>query len=231
MMEQDFVYWRHRTPIGIKVEEISGGARYGGGEHSTWVSLARQVYCENGRDGFRGLEYYDNGAPYLSGELTRISITHTEGLYAVATLPKTPEVDLRTFAPRAAVGIDAERRDREQVLRVRERFLSPEEMAFVPAEDVAANITAWTAKEALLKAALNPAMDIRGDIRIQSLPTPMPVRKGANGKPLFEYTLGKAEITVEGKKYPMELFCYDSDDCRVTIAYSPKCAKFIRNAD
>lgn len=223
-MEQDFIYWRHRTPIGIKIEEVSGGARYR--EESTWLTVAEQVYCENGRDGYRELEHFDNGAPYLAGEDTRISITHCRGLLAVATLPRTPEATLHSFEPRTAIGIDAERRDREQVLRLREKFLSEDELAIIPADDLTANITAWTAKEALYKAALGGGADWREDYRIYSLPTPMQVTKGADGKPQFLYTEGKAMIRRDGREYDMNLFCYDSDDCRVTVAYSPKCAKF-----
>lgn len=226
-MEEDFIYWRHRTPVGIKIEEISGGARYR--DPQTRMSLARQIYCENGREGYRELEHFDSGAPYLAGEQTRISITHTEGLYAVATLPRTPEAELIRFEPRTAMGIDAERLDREQVLRLREKFLNADELAMIPADDLTANISAWTAKEALFKAALTPGLDWREDYRILSLPTPMTVSKGADGKPNFEFTEGKAVIRREGKDVDMRLFCYDSEGCRVTLAYSPKCAKFMKN--
>lgn len=226
-MEQDFIYWRHRTPVGIKVEEVSGGARFS--NWSTWLSMATQVYCENGRDGYRSLEHYDSGAPYLDGELTRISITHTQGLLAVATLPKTPEADLRVFSPRTALGIDAERRDRAKVLDLRERFLSESELKLVAPDDLTANITAWTAKEALYKAALTPGLDWRKDMEILSLPTPMTITKGDDGKPRFHYTCGQARLHLADGRYDMELFCYDSDDCRVTLAYSPKCAKFMKN--
>ena len=222
--EQDFIYWRHRLPVGIKVEEVSGGARYT--DPATWLSLARQIYCENGREGYREMEYFDNGAPFLSGEDTRISLTHTAGLLAVATLPPTPEADLRHFSERAAMGIDAERRDRTQVINVRERFLNDEELALVDAADLVANITAWTAKEAVYKAAMTPGLDLRRDIRLRSLPAPMKVSKGSGGKPVFEYTLGEATVTIDGREVAMSLFCYDSDDCRITVAYTPNCAKF-----
>lgn len=227
IMEQDFIYWRHRTPVGIKVEEISGGARFT--SMSTWLEMARQVYCENGRDGYRSLEHYDNGAPYLEGEQTRISITHCPGLLAVATLPKTPEADLRLFTLRTAMGIDAERRDRRKVLDVRERFLSAEELDLVPADDLVAHISAWTAKEALYKAALTPGLDWRQDIILLSLPQPMTVTKGADGPPRFHFATGQARLVIEGVSHDMELFCYDSDDFRITLAYSPKCAKFMKN--
>lgn len=225
-MEEDFVYWRHHTPVGIKVEEISGGERYS--DAKTWLALAQQIYCENGKEGYRPLEHFDNGAPYIDGDPSRISITHTTGLLAVATLPKSPETDLRHFSERTAMGIDAERRDRKQVLDVRERFISEKEMELAKEDDVEANIALWTAKEALYKAAMTPGLNLKNDILVVSLPSPMIVSPDKNNKPIFTYTEGKARICVEGKWHNMLLFSYDSDDCRVTLAYSPRCAKFMK---
>ena len=108
-METDFIYWRHLTPVGIKVEEITGREDKSG---LVWLDMARQIYCENGRDGvFRAVLHLDSGVPLLDGEQTRISVTHTDGLLAVASLPKTPEADLREFSLRTSLGIDAERRE------------------------------------------------------------------------------------------------------------------------
>ncbi len=36
----DFIYWRHPTIPGIKVEEITGGEYYKG---KVWLDMARQV--------------------------------------------------------------------------------------------------------------------------------------------------------------------------------------------
>ena len=121
-MEKDFIYWRHHTPIGVKVEEISGGADRSG---AVWRAMALQVWKENGRDGYRDLDHTEQGAPLLYAEHNRISLTHTQGLLAVATLPPTPECPLEVFAERTALGIDAERADRAQTLKVRERYLGP----------------------------------------------------------------------------------------------------------
>lgn len=166
-MEEDFIYWRHPTVPGIKVEEVTGGDRYKG---NVWRSMAEQVYCENGREAYREIGHFADGAPFLFGETSRISITHCAGLYAVATLPPTPEVELSQFSRRAAMGIDAERMDRAQVLGVRERFLSPDELAMIAADDVQANVLAWTIKEAAYKAALHPGLDLRSDIIIRKMP-------------------------------------------------------------
>lgn len=214
-METEFIYWRHKIPSGIYIEEISGGA---GKSPAVWLTMARQIYCENGPDGFRDIGHFENGAPFLFNCPSRISVTHTDGMFAVASLPKTPEADLRVFSERTAMGIDAERADRQQVIRLRERFLNAEELAMVPADSVTANILAWTAKEALYKAALNTSVNWRSDLRIITLPDPE------------KNTTGEAEIILtSGEKAAMELFSYISDDYIITLAYSPRCAKFKKN--
>ena len=47
---EDFVYWRHPTLPGIKVEEVTEGEDFKG---PAWLDMARQIYCENGRDEYR----------------------------------------------------------------------------------------------------------------------------------------------------------------------------------
>ena len=237
-METEFIYWRHPTPVGIKVEEISGMENKSG---KLWRDMALQIYCENGVDGFREIGHFANGAPFLFGLTSRISVTHTAHLLAVATLPKTPEANLSQFAPRTAMGIDAERLDREQVLRVRDKFLS-EEKAIVSEDSLEANIIAWTSKEALYKAAMTEGLDFRNDITIKSLPA---IDRQMNLPGAPAPVIGKAQVLVadmrnhqdespatEIKKevVEMELYSYESEGCCVTIAYSPKCAKFGRKA-
>lgn len=207
-----------------------------------WRDMAMQIYCENGVDGFREIGHFANGAPFLFGLTSRISVTHTAHLLAVATLPKTPEANLSQFAPRTAMGIDAERLDREQVLRVRDKFLSDEEKAIVSEDSLEANIIAWTSKEALYKAAMTEGLDFRNDITIKSLPA---IDRQMNLPGAPAPVIGKAQVLVadmrnhqdespatEIKKevVEMELYSYESEGCCVTIAYSPKCAKFGRKA-
>ena len=91
--------------------------------------------------------YTLQGAPYIEGESVNLSITHTQQVVALAT-------DCCHV-----VGLDAERLDRHQVLRVREKFLNAAEQAFVPVEDLPAHVIAWTAKEAVIKAERNSAID------------------------------------------------------------------------
>lgn len=223
------------------MEEVTDGAGRSG---NVWLEMALQIYCENGKDNYREIGHFHNGAPFLYGYQGRISITHCPGLLAVATLPPTPEVELGMFYERAALGIDAERADRSQVLKVRDRFLSGEEQAMVPAEDTEANIIAWTAKEAALKAVLNPSIDWRGEIRLLRMPRLGPAVAAfdleefhvANKDELLEKVTGKAEVILRTgedsheEKVKLTLYCYRSDDHIVTLAYSPKCAKFGRNS-
>ena len=115
-METEFIYWRHHTLPALRsrrsVAEKTVRCRYGGRWHIRSIR-------KTGAEVYREIGHFRNGAPFLIGENGRISITHTERFLAVATLPPTPEVDLSEFTERAAMGIDAERADREQVLKVR----------------------------------------------------------------------------------------------------------------
>lgn len=221
-METEFIFWHHPTPVGIKVDEVSGMENRSG---NLWRTMALQIYCENGRDGFREIGHFPNGAPFLFGATTRISITHTDHLLAVASLPKTPEAGLSEFNPRTAMGIDAEKLNRSQVLKIRERFLSPEELAIVNVESLEDNIIAWTCKEALYKAGMTEGIDFRADIILHSLPC---IDREMNLPGAPEPILGKATLHLPSGEYEMELYSYESDDCCVTLAFSPKCAKFGR---
>lgn len=223
-METEFIYWPHHTPVGIKVEEVSGMDTKSG---KVWREMAKQIYCENGKDSYRDLGHFTNGAPFVFGSPSRISMTHTDHLLAVATLPKTPEADLSKFNPRTAMGIDAERLDRNQVIRVRNKFLSDAETGLVPENDMEKNIIAWTCKEAMYKAGMTDGVDFKDAITIEQLPE-IDRKMNLPGAPAP--ILGKGTILLTTEKgtsrLEMELYSYQSDDYCVTLAYSPKCAKF-----
>ena len=87
------------------------------------------------------------GAPSLDGMGVNISITHTMQLVALA------------WNEHHVIGLDAEQCDRAQVVKVRDKFLNSSEKAFVDVDDLAAHIIAWTAKEAVIKAERNSAID------------------------------------------------------------------------
>lgn len=232
-MEQDFIYWRHPSLPGIKIEEISGGERYTG---STWLDMAYQIYCENGKESYRDIGHFKNGAPFLYNSNARISISHCKGLLVIATLPDTPEVNLSEYTDRAAMGIDAERYDRAQAAKLRSRYLNEDELHMIAAEDIEGNVMAWTIKEAVYKAGLVTGIDFRKDIKIERFPKPGPAVPIYNPKE-FDYDgsgrgftddyYGRAILTTsQGEEHTFILYSYRSDDFIITIAYSPRSARF-----
>lgn len=93
------------------------------------------------------LAYNEQGAPFVEGIDVNISISHTQRLVVLA-------VDLER-----TIGVDAEQADRHQVLRVRDKFLNASEKRFIAPDDLAAHVIAWTAKESIIKAERNSALD------------------------------------------------------------------------
>ena len=85
------------------------------------------------------IAYHDDGAPYLPDSSLSLSISHTNG-YAAVLLQE-----------QGAVGIDIEYRS-DRVLKIRSRFMSPEENASVgPDYETEHLLVHWCAKEALFK--------------------------------------------------------------------------------
>lgn len=218
----EFVTWHHKTYVGIKIDEVFGMDSKTG---RVWESLAKQIYSEQGGEYYPVIEHFENGVPYLEGYPGRISVTHSAHLLVVAALPKTPEVNLEEFNLRSAMGVDAESLQREQVLKIRHKFLSEDELKMIPEDDVRLNVLAWTAKEALYKATLGNAKDFCREIKIHKLPV---IQKD----PLkgSEEVLGLAYVTLTDKNpeepIPMKLYSYESYGCAVTLAFSPKCARY-----
>ena len=240
-METEFIFWRHATSAGIQVEEICGGEDKSA---RLWKAMALQVFGENGSDRFRTISHQESGAPLLDDSAQRISVSHTAHFMVIAMLPRTPEADLTQFGLRTAMGVDCEPADRAQTLRVADRVMSAPELQLVEeyaaalqAGDahhppmleeearVLANVLAWTIKEALYKAALTPGLDFRTALVIDTLPE-------ICGHPLVKsprYGSGRIILPDGGEEVQMELFSYMSEGHVVTLAYSPKCAKFSRN--
>lgn len=203
--EDEMTYWRHHTPIGVKVEEISGGNRY---SRRVWEIMARQVWSENGYDGdYRTIVHADNGAPLLEDSRQRISISHTDGKFVVATLPATPGIDLQNYEPYAAMGIDTERADREITDDVFSRIFSTQEQTLIkPAE----RILGWVCKEALYKAALGLSKSWADDYTIIALPD------------ADREITGKAEININADREPFTLYAWKSGKHIIAIALAEK---------
>ncbi len=226
---EEFVYWAHPTTVGINVEEVSGGE---GRSAKVWLPMAKQIFAENDKEGnYREIIHTESGAPLLGDSARRISVSHAPGLLVVAMLPPTPETDLEKFSISTALGVDTERRDRAQVLKIRDRFLSEEEASMIPKDDVEINILAWTVKEAVFKALLSEGVDFRRDIRIERLPelADYPLQKKRTGHVSAirsgSDTLKGQDSSSSEEKVELELFAYRSDDHIVCLAYSKEASQ------
>jgi phosphopantetheinyl transferase len=105
------------------------------------------------------LSHLPNGVPYIEGYPHNISLSHTKGFIAFVAHPK----------PHPA-GIDIEYRG-ERVLRIRERFLSPEENAAIDESHVAEHLLLhWCAKETLYKLLSTSGVDFRRELHIMPFP-------------------------------------------------------------
>lgn len=197
---------------------------------NVWLEMARQIFSEQLAERYRVIEHFPSGAPYIEGYPGRISVTHTKHFFAVAALPKTPEMNLEVFNVRTAMGIDSESLEREQVVNVRSKFLSESELQSIPENDLTANILAWTAKEALYKAALTPGLDFKNNLVLQKISSlhPDPEKNSPLnlGEALIIFPNSETENIVTENIVKMYLYSYESYGNCVTIAISPKCARF-----
>ena len=108
------------------------------------------------------LSHTGQGAPMVAGSDMNITISHTMRLVVLA------------LNGSHVIGVDAELCDRQQVIRVRDKFLNSSEKQFIVPNDLAAHIIAWTAKEAVIKAECNSALDWTEGICLEPF-TPDPV--------------------------------------------------------
>lgn len=85
------------------------------------------------------LEHSVNGAPFSNDIEGSISISHSKGTLAIAhSMQRNFGIDIEHVSPR--------------VIKIRDKFLSPEEKLKIAEADIVAHTRAWTAKEALFKA-------------------------------------------------------------------------------
>ncbi len=220
------MYEREVAPSGIAIEEI-----YGADEKSAkvWKLFAMQIFSEAEGD-YRSIEHFENGAPYLDGVPQRISVSHTSHCLVVASLPKTPDIELSEVNVRTALGIDLEKSDRAQVLKIRDKFLCEDEMKLLPAiqniekasaEEIEQHILAWTCKEALYKAAMGGATDWKEDYRIIELPQIANDLKRATSE-----KYGKGIVKVGDCEMELMLSSWSFLGHLVTLAFSYKIARY-----
>ncbi|MDE6552742.1 MAG: 4'-phosphopantetheinyl transferase superfamily protein [Muribaculaceae bacterium] len=223
---EDFMYERETAPSGVAVETI-----YGADEKSAkvWKLFALQIFSEAEGD-YRSIEHLECGAPVLDGIAQRISISHTPHCMVIASLPKTPDIDLTCVNARTALGIDLEKKDRSQVLKIRDKFLSDNEKSLLPEvkdidnateRDVMTHILAWTCKEALYKADMGNARDWKEDYRITKLPLIASSIKSASSN-----KYGRGLIKTADGDMEMLLSSWEFEGHIVTLAFSGKIARY-----
>lgn len=104
-------------------------------------------------DGDAILSHTQEGAPFIIGKEHHISITHSQGIVALAVSRNTP------------IGIDIEINS-NKILKVRDKFLNEEEKAFISPNDILGNQKAWSAKEAVYKVASIAGLDLAKGIQL-----------------------------------------------------------------
>jgi 4'-phosphopantetheinyl transferase len=101
------------------------------------------------------VEYDVTGKPFLADSDFHISVTHTDDLAAVI------------ISRHARVGIDIEKM-KPRIEKVREKFINPEETAFITTERELEQLTlAWCAKEALYKLFGLKNLDFRENMLVE----------------------------------------------------------------
>lgn len=137
---------------------------------ATWA-LAEAVFGPGVVIGHNAL-----GAPFIVGCENHISISHCIDCVVIAANRK------------CVIGVDAEVW-RPQLLRVRERFLTPDEAALPMSKE--ALLQAWTIKEAVYKAAMMPGLSLQ-DIH---LPQPGSVWAVADSAARLTFRVKPVELT------------------------------------
>lgn len=116
-----------------------------------WLAARLLLKALAGRE--ESIEYRPNGAPFIAGSYN-ISISHTKD-YVAALLQEN-----------AFAGIDIEYRS-DRALRLKERFLSPEELDHLNITDMLTHtLLYWSAKEALFKMMGQENVDFREHLHI-----------------------------------------------------------------
>lgn len=102
--------------------------------------LATRILLNEMLGSYPGIDYDSNGAPHLKGDAhINISVSHADGLVAVSMSQKNH------------VGIDVERVT-NRVLRIKDKFLTPDEYDINSPNILQLLYIQWCAKEAMYKA-------------------------------------------------------------------------------
>ena len=136
--------------VGIPVEDLLGEPVKRQRERAAERLLLREAFGHP-----VVLTRTEQGAPSVVGSDVNVSFSHTRRLVVLA-------VD-----EHRVIGVDAEQMDRLQVMRVRDKFLNESEKCFIDRDNLTGHVIAWTAKEAIIKAERNSALDWTNGIRLE----------------------------------------------------------------
>ncbi len=220
------MYEREVAPCGIAVEKI-----YGADDKSAkvWKLFAMQILSE-AEENYRSIGHYECGAPYIDGKSQNISISHTSHFLVAASIPETPNIRIEDVHVCSAIGVDIEKADRAQVIKIKDKFLSPKELEMLPKIDnpesvdsdtIKMYILAWTCKEALYKAVMGTAHDWRKHYQIHRLPLIAPSLAEATGD-----KYGSADIFWNGLHMHLLLSSWEEQGHIMTLAFSTLIPRF-----
>lgn len=100
------------------------------------------------------IHYSKEGKPYIPGSLSGISVSHTEDYAAVI------------IAENAEAGIDIEL-PKPRILKIRNKYLHPEEDKIISEGDIEELTLYWCAKEALYKLNGRKNIDFKSQLKIE----------------------------------------------------------------
>ncbi|MFH1159704.1 MAG: 4'-phosphopantetheinyl transferase superfamily protein [bacterium] len=146
--------FRSKIVLNPADEEILSGIR-NTSRRLQWLGCRMVLFALSGNPEVR-IRYDSFGKPGLLSSGSFISFTHS-GSHAAAIV-----------SDKTNTGIDLEK-IREKIVRVADRFLSPDELSLISGKDRLEKLTLfWCAKEALYKLYGRPELDIKHDLCIES---------------------------------------------------------------
>lgn len=100
------------------------------------------------------VSYRPSGAPYITGSLSHISISHTKGFVAVAVDDHPTGIDIEYMSDR--------------VKRIRGKFMSESEERYIdPQNEIEHLLLHWCAKETLFKVIGEEGVDFRKHLHVE----------------------------------------------------------------
>jgi phosphopantetheinyl transferase len=117
-----------------------------------WLAYRRLIREMTGDTGLK-IHYTDEGKPYIPGTNKGISVSHTQNYASVI------------IAEGSEAGIDIEIPG-SRILKIRDKYLHPDENKSIAGDDIEELTTYWCAKEALYKWNGRRFIDFKTELRI-----------------------------------------------------------------